>query len=59
LYPRILDGVEGGLYCRQIEKVIKLAGENKGVPIGALTGDNRDLWVDVGITEFFVLLAFL
>jgi len=36
------------MYYRQIERVISLAGEDKGVPIGALTSDNRDLWVDVG-----------
>lgn len=35
------------MHYSQVEKVIRLAGEDKGVPIGALTGDNRDLWADV------------
>ncbi|EGN98050.1 hypothetical protein SERLA73DRAFT_182914 [Serpula lacrymans var. lacrymans S7.3] len=30
----------------QIERVIQLAGNEKGVPIGALTSDNRDIWTD-------------
>ncbi|KAF8843212.1 acyltransferase ChoActase/COT/CPT [Paxillus ammoniavirescens] len=30
----------------QIERVIKLAGDDKGVPIGALSGENRDIWTD-------------
>ncbi|KIJ62738.1 hypothetical protein HYDPIDRAFT_114433 [Hydnomerulius pinastri MD-312] len=30
----------------QIERVIKLAGDDKGVPIGALTSENRDIWAD-------------
>jgi len=24
-----------------------MAGEEKGVPVGALTGENRDIWTDV------------
>lgn len=30
----------------QIERVIALAGEEKGVPVGALTSENRDVWAD-------------
>lgn len=28
----------------QIERVLKLAGKEKGIPVGALTSDNRDAW---------------
>lgn len=27
--------------------MIAMAGEDKGVPVGALTGENRDIWTDV------------
>ena len=30
----------------QIARVIKLAGESKGIPVGALTSENRDIWTD-------------
>ncbi|KAK0188055.1 acyltransferase ChoActase/COT/CPT [Armillaria mellea] len=30
----------------QIERVIEKAGSSSGLPIGALTSDNRDLWTD-------------
>jgi len=30
----------------QIEKVIRLAGEEKALPIGALSSQNRDIWTD-------------
>jgi len=30
----------------QIERVIRQAGTEKGIPVGALTSDNRDLWAD-------------
>ncbi|KAI0074058.1 acyltransferase ChoActase/COT/CPT [Panus rudis PR-1116 ss-1] len=30
----------------QIEKVIQLAGEEKAIPVGALTSENRDTWAD-------------
>ncbi|KAH7884917.1 acyltransferase ChoActase/COT/CPT [Phlebopus sp. FC_14] len=30
----------------QIERVKKLAGDEEGVPVGALTSDNRDNWAD-------------
>ncbi|KAF8514213.1 acyltransferase ChoActase/COT/CPT [Hysterangium stoloniferum] len=30
----------------QIEKVIELAGEEKAMPVGSLTGENRDTWAD-------------
>lgn len=30
----------------QIAQVIKMAGESKGVPVGALTSENRDIWAD-------------
>lgn len=30
----------------QIERVISMAGETKGEPIGALTSENRDIWAD-------------
>ncbi|KAG8214728.1 Choline/Carnitine o-acyltransferase-domain-containing protein [Butyriboletus roseoflavus] len=30
----------------QIERVIALAGEDKGVPVGALTSEHRDVWTD-------------
>ncbi|KAI6030704.1 acyltransferase ChoActase/COT/CPT, partial [Pisolithus orientalis] len=30
----------------QIERVIRLAGSESGVPVGALTGENRDIWAD-------------
>jgi hypothetical protein len=33
---------------RQIERIIKKAGTEKGIPIGALTSDNRDRWAEVG-----------
>lgn len=41
-----IQELTGHLSYSQIERVIKLAGEDKGVPIGALTGDNRDLWTE-------------
>ena len=31
----------------QIEKVIQLAGNEKAIPVGALTSENRDIWKDV------------
>jgi len=31
----------------QIEKVIQLAGDEPGVPIGVLTSQNRDIWAEV------------
>ncbi|RPD62238.1 acyltransferase ChoActase/COT/CPT [Lentinus tigrinus ALCF2SS1-7] len=30
----------------QIEKVIELAGNEKAIPVGALTSENRDIWTD-------------
>ncbi|PSS06556.1 hypothetical protein PHLCEN_2v3614 [Hermanssonia centrifuga] len=30
----------------QIDMVIKLAGDEKGPPVGALTSENRDIWTD-------------
>ncbi|KAF9646180.1 acyltransferase ChoActase/COT/CPT [Thelephora ganbajun] len=30
----------------QIERVIQLAGDEPGVPVGALTGQNRDIWTE-------------
>lgn len=33
--------------CRQVERIIKMAGEDKGAPVGALTAENRDIWTDV------------
>ncbi|KAI0688956.1 acyltransferase ChoActase/COT/CPT [Earliella scabrosa] len=30
----------------QIEKVIALAGNEKAIPVGALTSENRDIWAD-------------
>lgn len=30
----------------QVERVIRLAGSESGVPVGALTGENRDVWAD-------------
>ncbi|EKM51907.1 uncharacterized protein PHACADRAFT_262313 [Phanerochaete carnosa HHB-10118-sp] len=30
----------------QIDRVIAMAGETKGVPVGALTSENRDIWAD-------------
>jgi hypothetical protein len=33
----------------QFQCVIDLAGQEKGVAIGALTGENRDIWTDVSI----------
>ncbi|KAI6041368.1 acyltransferase ChoActase/COT/CPT [Pisolithus marmoratus] len=30
----------------QIERVIRLAGSESGVPVGALTSENRDIWAD-------------
>ncbi|PCH40276.1 acyltransferase ChoActase/COT/CPT [Wolfiporia cocos MD-104 SS10] len=30
----------------QIEKVITMAGSDKAIPVGALTGENRDTWAD-------------
>ncbi|KAN0087713.1 Acyltransferase ChoActase/COT/CPT [Tylopilus felleus] len=34
----------------QIERVMALAGNDKGVPVGALTGENRDVWTDARAT---------
>lgn len=31
---------------RQVERIIKMAGEEKGAPVGALTAENRDIWTD-------------
>ena len=31
----------------QIEKVVAMAGNEKAVPVGALTSENRDTWTDV------------
>ncbi|ORZ39107.1 acyltransferase ChoActase/COT/CPT [Catenaria anguillulae PL171] len=31
----------------QLDRIMALAGENKGLPLGALTTDNRDTWTDV------------
>lgn len=45
----------------QIEKVIAMAGEEKGVPVGALTSENRDVWADVSTgcrsTKFAISLG--
>lgn len=30
----------------QVERVIKMAGEETGAPVGALTAENRDIWTD-------------
>ncbi|KAI0702256.1 acyltransferase ChoActase COT CPT [Cytidiella melzeri] len=30
----------------QVERVLQSAGEEKGVPVGTLTSDNRDVWAD-------------
>ena len=30
-----------------------MAGDDKGVPVGALTGENRDVWTDVGHRSVF------
>lgn len=30
----------------QIAQVIKMAGESKAIPVGALTSENRDIWAD-------------
>jgi carnitine O-acetyltransferase len=32
--------------------VIRLAGNEKGLPIGSLTSDNRDNWAEVSIFQF-------
>lgn len=42
----------------QIEKIIELAGEDKGIPIGALTSDNRDLWTNVCLDKSIILTKF-
>ena len=31
----------------QVENVIRLAGEQKAPPVGALTSENRDIWTEV------------
>lgn len=31
----------------QVERILKLAGEEKGIPVGTLTSENRDVWTDV------------
>jgi carnitine O-acetyltransferase len=31
----------------QVERILQLAGEEKGVPVGTLTSENRDVWTDV------------
>lgn len=36
---------------QQFERVIDQAGDIKGLPIGILTSDNRDKWVDVRIQD--------
>jgi carnitine O-acetyltransferase len=33
----------------QFQRVIDQAGDIKGIPLGVLTADNRDKWVDVSI----------
>ncbi|KAG9315613.1 Choline/Carnitine o-acyltransferase-domain-containing protein [Chiua virens] len=33
----------------QIERVIELAGDDKGIPVGALTSENRDVWTDARV----------
>lgn len=43
--------IDDYMYYSQIERVIKLAGEDKGVAIGALTSDNRDIWTDVSFLD--------
>ncbi|KAI0345883.1 acyltransferase ChoActase/COT/CPT [Trametopsis cervina] len=30
----------------QIERIIQIAGEEKGIPVGTLTSENRDVWTD-------------
>ncbi len=37
----------------QIDMVIKLAGDEKGLPVGALTSENRDVWTDVREALFY------
>jgi carnitine O-acetyltransferase len=37
---------------RQVERVIKMAGKETGVPVGALTAENRDIWTDVSTWRF-------
>ena len=37
----------------QIEKVIALAGNEKAIPVGALTSENRDIWADVSAIHFY------
>jgi carnitine O-acetyltransferase len=32
--------------CRQIERIIEMAGDTPATPVGALTSDNRDNWTD-------------
>lgn len=34
--------------------MIALAGNDTGVPVGALTSENRDIWTEVGSSDIFV-----
>jgi carnitine O-acetyltransferase len=34
-------------FSSQVERVLDLAGNDKGIPVGALTGQNRDVWTEV------------
>lgn len=51
----IVDTVHHGVQLstkelqHQFEKIIDQAGDIKGIPVGVLTSDNRDKWVDVSI----------
>lgn len=36
----------------QIDKVIAMAGNDKAVPVGVLTSENRDNWTDVSQAPF-------
>ncbi|KIJ54690.1 hypothetical protein M422DRAFT_24596 [Sphaerobolus stellatus SS14] len=46
--PVIVDGqaLSTAELEAQIEKIIQLAGDEKALPIGALTSENRDIWTD-------------
>jgi hypothetical protein len=50
------DGANAGSN-RQIQNIIHSAGSTKGIPIGVLTSENRDIWTEAGLS-FFCLFPF-
>lgn len=40
----------------QVERVLQMAAQGEGVPVGALTGQNRDVWADVSVITAYRFL---